>query len=93
MGIHRRPDLNFDPCASDVSVLRRGRSTEGPLDPWMGYRDHVCCGYSHPGRTHGLLCAEKPRWEIFRYGTVRTETRTGSHGNRSVGLSWGVDHL
>lgn len=53
----------------------------------MVHWDHVCCGTPHPCCAHGLLCAEKQRWQVCRYAiATAAATRHVLHGKRSVSL-------
>ncbi|XP_028438135.1 cell adhesion molecule L1-like a isoform X3 [Perca flavescens] len=50
------------------------------FDPGLVHWDHVCCGAPHPRHTHGLLCAEKQRWQVCRYAAADPATRHVLHG-------------
>lgn len=67
------------------SSSRHGEPAERLLQPGLVHWDHVCGGAPHPGGAHGLLCAEKQRWQVCRYAAAQA-TGHVPHGERSVRL-------
>lgn len=82
-------------CLFAVFVLRRGRSAERLFNSGLVHWDHVCCGAAHPRCSHGLLCAEKQKWQVCRYAAAAAApaTRHVLHGKRSVSLWPGLGPL
>lgn len=82
----RRAKLILELFASlPSSSSSRGEPAERLLQPGLVHRNHVCGGAPHPGGAHGLLCAEKQRWQVCRYAAAQA-TGHVPHGERSVRL-------
>lgn len=81
-------------CLFAILVLSCGGSAKRLFDPGLVHWDHVCGGAPHPCCAHGLLCAEKQRWQVCRYAAAAAPA-TGHvlHGKRSVSLWPGLGPL